>query len=475
MPTSDRPPRDLPKRPSAEHLRKQAKRLARDAKLKLADAQRRLANEYGSATWSDLLERVLAARAPAPDASAPHDIGPLSPLARAARTGDVGAVHRLLTEGAAANGVPEDAAAPLWCACASDAPAPLRIEIAAALLGAGASPRDDRAGETALHAAASRGPLSLVELLIRRGALEWQMDRAGRTPLDAARTGRAADRDAIAELLDRPVIRDASFRAAVQAIDRGDAKALALLLDAEPRLLRERILEPQCYRDASRAQYFRDPKLVWFVANNPTRMEHMPAGLVDAARTMIERGVLRSDLDYTLELVMTSAPAREQALQLPLVALLLDAGAAPTASAIDMALGHRERAPVEALLLRGHPQTAPIAAALGRTDPLPVLLRTAAPGDVQKAFGLAVINGEVEAARLALDAGADPDAFLPVHAHSTALHQAALDENLPLLELLLARGARADIADTLWNGTALGWAIHQGNARAAAVLRRARP
>jgi hypothetical protein len=82
-----------------------------------------------------------------------------------------------------------------------------------------------------------------------------------------------------------------------------------------------------------------------------------------------------------------------------------------------------------------------------------------------------VINGEVAAARLALDAGADVDAFLPVHVHSTALHQAAIDENLPLLELLLARRARTDIADTLWNGTALGWARHQGRTRAEAVLR----
>ncbi len=92
-----------------------------------------------------------------------------------------------------------------------------RIAIADALLSAGANPRHDSGGETALHAAAGRGPLALVELLIRSGALEWQPDAKGRPPLDAARRGKAADKAAIIELLARPVIRDPSFRAAVTA------------------------------------------------------------------------------------------------------------------------------------------------------------------------------------------------------------------------------------------------------------------
>jgi len=83
---------------------------------------------------------------------------------------------------------------------------------------------------------------------------------------------------------------------------------------------------------------------------------------------------------------------------------------------------------------------------------------------------MAVINRQNEAARLALDAGADVNAFLPVHVHSTALHQAAIDENLELMELLVERGARTDIADKLWSSTPLGWATHQGKTRARAYL-----
>jgi peptide-methionine (S)-S-oxide reductase len=452
--------RELPARPSKEHLRKQAKRLADRQSLGLAQAQRKIAAGYGSATWADLMHRV------------GETAVPLSPLAATARAGNLPAVQRLLLDGHAIEGARGDRDTPLWHACASDAPAEARIAIAEALLMAGAKIRNDGAGGTALHAAAARGPLALVELLIRNGALEWQGDRKGRPPLAAAKKGDAADKAAIVELLDRPVIRDRGFRAAVAAIRRGDVAGLTRLLDAEPRLLRERIVEPECYREAARTQYFRDPKLFWFIANNPALMKRMPDNIVEVAEAMSARGVDKADLDYALELVMTSSPAREQGLQLPLVEFLLGAGATATTQAIDMTLGHRELAPILALLQAGHRMTAPIAAALGRTGQLAVLLRTAPADEIQGALGMAVINGQIDAARLALDAGADPNRFLPVHAHSLPLHQTVVDENLELMELLVARGARTDIADKLWNATPLDWAIYQGKDRARAWLER---
>jgi peptide-methionine (S)-S-oxide reductase len=455
---------ELPARPSKEHLRKQAKRLARDKSLGLAEAQRMIAADYGASTWADLMRRVDAARG--------GETVPLPPLAAAARAGDLATVRRLIAEGRPIDDGGAASGTPLWQACASDAPAETRIAIADALLAAGANPRHDNGGVTALNAAASRGPLALVELLIRNGALEWQPDGEGRPPLAAARQGNAADKAAIIELLARPVIRDPSFRAAVTALQSGDVARLARLLDDEPRLLRERILEPECYREASRLQYFRDPKLFWFIANNPTLMQRMPDNIVEVAETMIARGVDRADLDYALELVMTSLPAREQGLQIPLLERLMTAGATPTAQAIDVTLAHWELEPIQALLRAGHPMTAPIAAALGCTDRLETLLREASPAEIQNALGMAVINRQNEAARQALDAGADVNAFLPVHSHSTALHQAAIDENLELIDLLLARGARADIADKLWNSTPLGWARHQGKSRVADHLER---
>ena len=457
--------RELPARPSKEHLRKQAKRLADRQSLGLAQAQRKIAASYGFATWAELMHRVDSARGG--DAALSQ-----SPLAAAAHAGDLRAVQRLLGEGHATEGARGDGNTPLWLACASDAAAETRIAIAEALLAAGAEIRNDGAGGTALHAAAARGPLALVELLIRNGALEWQGDRKGRPPLAAAKRGDAPDKAAIVELLDRPVIRDRAFRAAVAAIRRGDVAGLARLLDSDPRLLRERIVEPECYREAGRPQYFRDPRLFWFIANNPTLMKRMPDNIVEVAEVMIARGVDKADMDYALELVMTSAPARKQGLQIPLVELLLRAGATATTQAIAMTLGHRELAPILALLQAGHEMTAPIAAALGRTDRLAELLPTASADDVQTALGMAVINGQTDAARLALDAGADPNGFLPVHTHSLPLHQTVVDENQELMELLVARGARTDIADKLWNATPLGWAIYQGKDRARTWLER---
>ena len=344
------------------------------------------------------------------------------------------------------------------------------MAIADALLTAGANPRNDSAGETALHAAARRGPAALVERLIVGNALEWQVDRKRRKPLAVARRGDADDKEAIVALLDRDRIDDPSFRAAVKAVQRGDTAKLARLLDAEPRLLHERILGPEAYRKATRFQYFRDPRLFWFIANNPTLVKRTAPNMVEVAETMIARGVMQPDLDYALELVMTSATAREQDLQAPLVRCLVQAGAIASPHAIDMTLGHWELEPVRLLVENGQPMTAPIAAAFGATDRLPVLLALAMPDEVQRALGLAVINRQTEAARLALEAGADPNGFLPVHTHSLPLHQAVLDENLPLMELLVARGARIDVPDKLWGSTPLGWAIHQNKARARAWL-----
>jgi len=50
--------RSLPEKPSAEHLRKQAKDLARGEAIQLAAAQRRLAREYGYKSWSELIRHV---------------------------------------------------------------------------------------------------------------------------------------------------------------------------------------------------------------------------------------------------------------------------------------------------------------------------------------------------------------------------------------------------------------------------------
>jgi hypothetical protein len=407
----------LPERPSAEYLRKYAKRLARDRALRLAEAQRLVARDYGFATWAELLHEVdrMSGTEAVAGASVP-------PLLAAVRRGDVAAVR--------------------------------------ALLASGENPQRGDGRETPLHAAARRGPLALVEALIEGGALEWQTDRDGRTPLDVARRNRPLERKRILALLDRTRIDDPSFRAAVAAIHAGDLATLERLVDAEPRLLRERIAGPEAYRRAPRHDYFRDPKLFWFVAGNPAQAERMAPNTTELARAMIARGVDRADLDYALELTMSSAAAREAGLQQPLVRLLLTAGARPAREAIGVAAAHREVEVLRALVADGLPWDASLAAALGDNTRLRDLIAGADPASISAALGLALINGNLEGARIALDAGADPNAYMPVHAHCTPLHQAAGDDNVAAIDVLLERGARADARDTLWGATPLEWAIY---------------
>jgi len=342
------------------------------------------------------------------------------------------------------------------------------------LLAAGANPNAGDGTETPLHAAARRGPRELVEALIAGGGLEWLPDAEGRTPLDVARAAQPQDREGIIALLDRSAIGDPSFRAAVAAIWSGDVAALARLLDAEPRLLRERIEGPEAYRRAKRPQYFLDPKLFWFVANNPTLVERMAPNIVEVARAMIERGVDPADLDYALALVATSLKAREAGLQLPLIRLLLEAGATVTREALLVTGAYRELDALRALVATApHVDASLAAAALGDSAALASALPYANADDVQAAFGLAVINCHKDALALALDAGADVNAPLPVHAHSTALHQAAVNDDAAAVELLLARGANPDARDSLWNATPLDWAIHEKRPVARAALERA--
>src|SRR5258708_39796773 len=106
MSVTDGTRRELPARPSKEHLRKQAKRLADRQSLGLAQAQRKIAAGYGFATWAELMHRVDSARGGATAA-------PLSALAAAAHAGGPPAGPRLLHQGQATEGPRADGNTPL--------------------------------------------------------------------------------------------------------------------------------------------------------------------------------------------------------------------------------------------------------------------------------------------------------------------------------------------------------------------------
>ncbi len=446
---------ELPTNPSAENLRKQAKRLVRAEGLKVAAAQHRLAKDYGFANWAELMREVASRRR--------------SPLSHAAARGDIDAVRRLLAEGASVDGEPHESETPLFLACLMPEPGGTRVAIADLLIAAGAHvQRGCTQGLTALHMAASRGPAALVERLLEAGAFFWQSDQSGRIfPRTMAEGSSAEDKERILDLLaERPRIANEAFRAAVAAIQTGDAVALARLLDARPELLQMRAIDPP----ARQQGYFANPKLFWFVANNPTLVPRSPANIGEIAQLMIERGVPEEDLSYTLGLVATNQQLPAD-LQEGLIRILWVAGAKVNTDTMAVILGHRQAGSAVQLLQDGWALTAPVAAGLGRLRELRDLLTNADQMEKDAALGLAVINHEVEAARVCLGAGADPNAFMPCHTHSTPLHQAALDGRIDLMELLVAHGARLDVEDRLWRGTPLGWAMHNGRKEAEAWLR----
>lgn len=459
------PHKRLPDRPSEENLKKQAKRRAKSDEIRLSAAQRDLARQYGFPSWPKLISHV---RTLAHATDTPGKNVAENPICTAAAAADSTALKTLLAEGASADVYDVTGATPLILACRAKASPEDRLATVTLLIEAGAPTRAfDKNSATALHFAAWHGPMELAETLIRAGAKEWQADKCGRKPVNYARDGVAPDKERIIELLDRPVMRDPAFRAAVRAIQTGDLPALKRLLNDHPNLVRDRAVEPDCYP----ADYFRDPRLLWFVANNPNLIKSMPANTVEIAEAIFDAGPARSDVQYTLGLVMTSSPARAQGFQRPLIRLLLARGAEIDDPWFLGSLGHGERDAVRAVLETGVPVTAPAAAGLGRLDDLRRLLPAATDKEKHAALSMAVINRELEAARLCLEAGADVNAFAAMHQHSTPLHQATVNGDVPMMKLLIEFGAGLEIRDTLWGGTPLGWAIHTNQPEAEALLR----
>jgi hypothetical protein len=260
-------------------------------------------------------------------------------------------------------------------------------------------------------------------------------------------------------------IKDATFRRGVDLVDVGDVAGLRAHLKQHPGLSHQRVL-------FEGENYFHNPTLLEFVAENPVRRGTLPPNIVEIAKAIIDAGVEESALNDTLTLVCSGRVSRECGVQLPLIDLLCDHGADPD-SAIAVAAVHGEFEAIEALLQRGAQMSLPVAAAVGRLEDARRLLRGADSQSRHRALALASQFGHVEIVRALLDAGEDPSRYNPVgfHSHSTPLHQAAAAGYEEVVRLLVARGARLDLKDTLWQGTPADWARHEGKPEVEAFLR----
>jgi ankyrin repeat protein len=273
-------------------------------------------------------------------------------------------------------------------------------------------------------------------------------------------------------LVDGPVF---EFEAAVEAVVSGDRRALEDALGRSPALIRARSsricnAEPPVHRAT----------LLHYIAANGVERHRQktPPNAVDVARLLLAAGAAADALAdmygtecTTMSMLVSSSHPRDAGVQPPLVELLLDFGAAvegrgtrkwgtPLQTAV--AFGMIDAAKV--LVRRGARIDVVTAAGLGLLDEVSDLLPAADPEARHRAFSLAAQEGHAEIVRVLLDAGEDPNRFNLEgnHAHSTPLHQAVIGGHQAVVRLLVDRGARLDIRDTIWQGTPLGWAIYGG-------------
>ena len=250
-------------------------------------------------------------------------------------------------------------------------------------------------------------------------------------------------------------IEDPVLRRSVDLIDSGDVLGLSLLLKENPDLIQRRVV-------FEGENYFRNPGLLEFVAENPVRRGTLPPNIVEVATVLLEAGPSPGSINSTLELVASGRVPRERDVQGPLIAILCRYGADPNV-ALPAAVAHGEFDAVQQLIELGAQPTLSTFAARGQLAECLRLLPKSDPAQRHLALALAAQYGHAAIVGALLDAGEDPDRYNPPgsHSHSTPLHQAAAGGHLAVVKLLVERGARADIQDVLWQGTPLDWARHE--------------
>jgi hypothetical protein len=230
--------------------------------------------------------------------------------------------------------------------------------------------------------------------------------------------------------------------------------------------------------------------LLHYIAANGVEnyRQKSPQNAVDVAKILLNAGAEVDALAAmyggqwtTMSLLVSSSHPAEAGVQIELIDTLVDYGAAVNdrgvgdwTSPLRTALVFGFPSAAEALIRRGaQANRLDLAAGLGRTEDARKFLTTSSPPERHMAMALAAQLGHADIVRMLLDAGEDPDRFNPkgTHSHTTPLHQAALSGHEAVVRLLVERGARLDIKDSIYQSTPLGWAEYGGKKEIANYLR----
>jgi hypothetical protein len=261
---------------------------------------------------------------------------------------------------------------------------------------------------------------------------------------------------------------DQQFREAVSAIDNGDVATLERLIAETPALVHDRLDEPGVWlREVvgnALDGFFQRPFLLWFVAEDPVRRGRLPASIATIARVIVDAARreaapnLQEQLNYALTLVSWSWIARECGVQLPLIDVLIDAGAVPAGNANNALVNGNVEA-AKHLVERGGTVTLATALALGRRQDVDRLLATSTAEQKQFAFVLSALNGHAEALQRVIESGIEINApSADLYSHGTPLHHAVASGSLDSVRVLVEAGADPTRKDSAWGGTPLGWA-----------------
>ena len=257
-------------------------------------------------------------------------------------------------------------------------------------------------------------------------------------------------------------IKDKLFLEAVEAIDSGDTQKLEILISTYPRLVKEPLDRPS-------GDYFDHPYLLWFIADNPIRIEKLPLNIAEITLTIIrylklhKTDNIQHQLDYAIGLVSTGRIPRESGAQLELLDVLIDAGG--KAGGALIALAHGNTAAAEYHLKRGETLTLPVAVALNKIGEAMKLMPSETPENKLLALTVASFFAHEQMVTFLLKSGVDPNGYPEIrcgfHSHGTPLHQAISGGSLGIVKLLVTADAKLDTTDKIYGGTALGWTEHR--------------
>ena len=112
----------------------------------------------------------------------------------------------------------------------------------------------------------------------------------------------------------------ADFNKAVAAIDSGSTIELSDLIVKHPDLIKCRFLNNQ-------EGYFKDPYLLWFVADNPIRTGKLPSDIVEITHLLLKsvrnetHDTYLQQIDYALMLVASGRTPRDSGMQMEMIDL----------------------------------------------------------------------------------------------------------------------------------------------------------